>query len=74
MIRIHLKICRSCRQSPGAQRARFVRVSELSRSARESADTRAPNALSAGANEAFKIIVCFLMCDGQDKPRLGSFI
>ncbi len=35
MIRIHLKICRSCHQSPGAQRAHFVRVSELSRSARE---------------------------------------
>ncbi len=51
MIRIHLKIHQSCRQSPGA-----------------------PNALSARANEAFKVIVSCLMCDGQDKSRLGSFV
>ncbi len=39
-----------------------------------SSQTRAPNALSALANKAFKIIVSCLMCDGQDKPRLGAFI
>ncbi len=59
MIRIPLKIHRSYRQSPGAQRARLVRVSELS---------RAPITRTKRANEAFKIIVSCSMFDGQDKP------
>ncbi len=60
MIHIQLKIHRSFRQSPGAQRAHLVRVSDLSRLARESSEMRTPNALSAFANEAFKIIVSCL--------------
>ncbi len=47
MIRIPLKIHRSYRQSPGAQRARLVRVI----GARESSET-----CTKRANEAFKII------------------
>ncbi len=48
MIRVHLKIHRSCRQSRGRDC--------------ESSETRAPNTLSASANEAFKIIVSCLNC------------
>ncbi len=61
MIRIPLKIHRSYRQSPGAQRARLVRVI----GARESSETRTKR-----ANKVFKIIVnvSCLMFDGQDKP------
>ncbi len=70
MIRIHLKIHRSCRQSSGAQRAR---LGALAIGVHESSETRGPNALSARANEAFQIIVSCLMCDGQDKLRLRSF-
>ncbi len=57
MILIHLKIHRSCCQSPGAQRARLVHVSELSQSVR--------------ANEAFKIIVsCLTVMTGQASTGL----
>ncbi len=66
MIRIHLKKPRSRRQSPGAQRARLVRVSELSQSARTRAETHAPNTLSARTNKAFKVIVSCLM--SGDRP------
>ncbi len=70
MIRIHLKIHRSCRQ-----RSTFgARLGALAIGARESSETLAPNALSARANKAFKTIVSCLMCDGQDMSRLGSFI
>ncbi len=41
---------------------------------RARAEKHAPNALSARANEAFKMIVSCLMCDGQDMHRLVSFI
>ncbi len=71
MIRIHFKIHWICRQNPGAHR---VRLRALAIGACESSETHAPNALSARANKAFKIIVSCLMCDGQHKPRLGSFI
>ncbi len=64
MIGIHLKIHRSCRQSPDAQRARLVHVDRESSETNESSETRTPNTLSARANKAFKVIVSCLMCDG----------
>ncbi len=88
MIHIHLKIHRSCRQSRGCFSKQLMQHSvaallnteamplNASLACVESARAprRAPNALYGRANEAFKVIVSCLMCDGQDKPRLCSFI